>query len=58
VDGDHDEIIRRANTVFMASHIPNAKLVLEKDVSHFAFLQAPDQFNADLLRFLDEVALR
>ncbi len=29
-----------------------AGLLIEPDVSHFAFLQAPDQFNADVERFL------
>ena len=57
VDGDHDEIIRRDNTAFMASHIPKAKLVFLKDGSHFAFLQTPEAFNAELRRFLDEVTL-
>lgn len=52
VDGDHDEVIRIENTEFMAKEIPNARLVLEPDVSHFAFLQNPERFNADVLAFL------
>ena len=54
VDGDHDEAIKRENTEFMAKEIPAAKLLLEPDVSHFSFLQNPQQFNADVLHFLKQ----
>jgi pimeloyl-ACP methyl ester carboxylesterase len=54
VDGDHDEAIKRENTEFMAKEIPAAKLLLEPDVSHFSFIQNPQQFNADVLRFLKQ----
>jgi pimeloyl-ACP methyl ester carboxylesterase len=36
----------------MAKWTPVAGLLIEPEVSHFAFLQDPAQFNADLLRFL------
>lgn len=52
VDGDHDEVIRRENTEFMARTIPNAGLLIQPEVSHFSFLQKPQQFNDDLLNFL------
>jgi pimeloyl-ACP methyl ester carboxylesterase len=52
VDGDHDEAIYRTNTELMADTIPNAGLLLQPEVSHFSMLQAPDQFTADILRFL------
>jgi pimeloyl-ACP methyl ester carboxylesterase len=55
VDGDHDEAIKRENTEFMAAHIPNAGLLLEPEVSHFSFLQDPEQFSADVVHFLDHV---
>jgi pimeloyl-ACP methyl ester carboxylesterase len=55
VDGDHDEAIKRENTLFMADHIPKAGLLLQPGVSHFSFLQDPQQFNDDLLHFLDSV---
>lgn len=51
-DGEHDEAIQRDNTLFMAKQIPGAKLLLQPDVSHFSFLQNPQQFNDDVLRFL------
>ena len=53
VDGEHDEAIQRDNTLFMAKQIPGATLLLQPDVSHFSFLQNPQQFNDDVLRFLD-----
>ena len=39
----------------MAAHIPDAALLLQPGVSHFSFLQDPQQFNADLLHFLEHV---
>ncbi len=55
VDADHDEAIKRENTEFMAANIPNAGLLLQPEVSHFSFLQDPQQFNNDVLHFLDRV---
>jgi pimeloyl-ACP methyl ester carboxylesterase len=55
VDADHDEAIKRENTEFMAKEIPNAGLLLQPEVSHFAFLQDPEQFTADVLHFLQHV---
>ncbi len=52
VDADHDEAIKRENTEFMAAQIPNAGLLLQPEVSHFSFLQDPEQFTADVLHFL------
>ena len=52
VDGDHDEAIKRENTEFMASQIPNAGLLIQPEVSHFSHLQDPQQFNEDVLHFL------
>jgi pimeloyl-ACP methyl ester carboxylesterase len=53
VDADHDEAIKRENTLFMADHIPDSGLLIEPQVSHFAFLQDPEQFNVDVLHFLN-----
>ena len=55
VDGDRDEAIKRENTEYMASHIPVAGLLILPQVSHFAFLQDPEAFNAAMLHFLDHV---
>ena len=51
VDADHDEFIKRANTDYMARTIGQGELLLP-EVSHFAFLQDPEMFNAAVLHFL------
>jgi len=53
VDGDHDEAIKRENTEFMAANIPGAGLLIQPQVSHFSFLQDPQQFSGDVMRFLE-----
>lgn len=55
VDGDHDESIKRENTEFMAAQIPNAGLLIQPQVGHFSFMQDPEQFNDDVLHFLEQV---
>jgi pimeloyl-ACP methyl ester carboxylesterase len=57
-DADHDEAIKRENTLFMADHIPGSGLLIEPHVSHFALLQDPEQFNANVLHFLGHLAGR
>jgi pimeloyl-ACP methyl ester carboxylesterase len=52
VDADHDEAIKRSNTLFMADQIPGSGLLILPQASHFAFLQDPEQFNASVLHFL------
>ena len=52
-DGDHDEIIRRRHTEYLASTIPGATLIWLPHAGHFAPLQSPDAFNAAMLGFLD-----
>jgi pimeloyl-ACP methyl ester carboxylesterase len=53
-DGDHDEVIRRDHTEYLARTIPGAGLLILPNTSHFAFLQDPTLFNAALLDFLDK----
>ena len=50
--GDHDEGIKRDHTEYMASVIPGAKLIILKDVSHFAKLQDPEGYTKAILDFL------
>ena len=52
-DGEHDEAIRQEHNKEMADAIPGARLVILPGVSHFAFLQKPDEFNAAMLDFLE-----
>ena len=54
VDGDHDEAIKRPHTEYVAAAIPHAGLLILPNVSHFAFLQDPDQFNFAILHFLGD----
>jgi pimeloyl-ACP methyl ester carboxylesterase len=37
----------------MADHIPQASLLIQPGVSHFSFLQDPDQFTRDVEHFLE-----
>jgi len=55
VDADHDEAIKRENTEYMAKMIPNSGLLLLPEVSHFAFLQDPQQFTSSVNHFLQHV---
>lgn len=52
VDGDHDEMVKHDQPRTLADWVPNSGLLIEPEVSHFAFLQNPAQFNTDVLRFL------
>ncbi|HEX3916008.1 MAG TPA: alpha/beta fold hydrolase [Caulobacteraceae bacterium] len=51
-DGEHEEFIRRAHTLYLARTILGAELVMLPGVSHFAPLQDPAGFNAAVLAFL------
>jgi len=55
VDADHNEAIKRENTEYMAANVPNAGLLLQPEISHFSFLQDPEQFTADVQHFLRHV---
>lgn len=54
VGADHEEAIKRENTLFMFDNIPGAALLIQAGVSHFSFIQAPLQFNDDVLHFLKD----
>ena len=53
VDADHDEAIKPDQPVTMARWTPNSGLLIEPEVSHFAFLQDPEQFTRDVEHFLE-----
>ncbi len=53
VDADRDEMITHDQPRKLADWTPGAGLLIEPDVSHFAFLQDPGQFNRDMLHFLE-----
>ena len=52
VDGEHEEFVTRAHTLYLARTIPGARLILLRGVSHFAPLQDGPAFNRAMLRFL------
>jgi pimeloyl-ACP methyl ester carboxylesterase len=51
-DGEYDEIIKREHTKEIAAGINSARLVILTNVSHFAMLQNPVQFNQAIIEFL------
>lgn len=51
-DGDHDEIIELDQIKEMATLIPNARLEVFRDTSHFALWQDPASVNKALVDFL------
>jgi pimeloyl-ACP methyl ester carboxylesterase len=51
-DGEYDEIIKPEHTRKIASDIKGSSLVILPNVSHFAMLQNPAQFNQALRKFL------
>ena len=53
VIGDHDEMVRRHHTVYLARTIPGAQLIILPDVSHFALLQDPVTYVRTVLDFID-----
>ncbi len=53
VVGAYDEAILPAHTDKIAALIPGADRVILQDVSHFAMLQAPDEYTAAIRAFLD-----
>jgi pimeloyl-ACP methyl ester carboxylesterase len=57
VQSEHDEFIKREHAEYLARTLPNAELVVLNDVSHFAPLQRPDQFNSVMLAFVAKVLL-
>ena len=52
VDGDHDDVVTREDTLFIANHIPWSGLLIQPEVGHFSLIQDPDRFSDDILHFL------
>ena len=55
VQSEHDEFIKREHAEYLARSIPYAEYIFLPDVSHFAPLQRPGQFNAVILAFLEKL---
>jgi pimeloyl-ACP methyl ester carboxylesterase len=58
VQSERDEFIKRDHAEYLARTIPGARLILLNGVSHFAPLQRPQQFNAAMLAFVEQVVPR
>jgi pimeloyl-ACP methyl ester carboxylesterase len=57
VQSPDDEFIKLEHAQYLAQSIPNSQLILLSNVTHFAPLQHPDQFNTTLLTFLQKIPL-
>lgn len=57
-DGEYDEAIKQSHDRYMARTIPHARLVILPNVSHFAMLQNPSEFDAAVLDFLHRLPSR
>lgn len=55
VHSEHDEFIKREHAEYLARSIPGAEFIFIPEVSHFAPLQRPDQFNRAMISFLRNV---
>lgn len=55
VQSEKDEFIRPEHAEYLARSIPGASWIVLDGVSHFAPLQRPEQFNAAVLAFVEEV---
>ncbi len=51
-DGQYDEIIKLEHTIRLSREIAGARLIIQPNVSHFAMLQNPEQFNRAVVEFL------
>jgi len=58
VHAEHDEFIERAHADYLARTIPDARFVFLPEVSHFAPLQRPDEFNRVVFDFLRAIETR
>jgi pimeloyl-ACP methyl ester carboxylesterase len=55
---EHDEFIKREHAEYLAQTMPDAEFIVLNNVSHFAPLQRPEQFNTAMLKFADKVLPR
>ena len=53
VVGENDEFITPEHTEYLVRTIPGAKRIVLPNVSHFAMMQRPDEFNRAMLDFLE-----
>ena len=53
--GDHDLAVPTKNGELLAERIPNSKLKVIKDAAHFVIIEKYEEFNNEVMKFIDEV---
>ena len=53
IHGDADPLVPPGNGDYLAQHIPGAKHIVYHNVGHIPIVEHPDQFNSDVLAFLE-----
>jgi 3-oxoadipate enol-lactonase len=53
IHGDVDPLVPSENGDYLAKHIKGAKHIVYRDVGHVPILECPEQFNRDVLAFLE-----
>jgi pimeloyl-ACP methyl ester carboxylesterase len=54
IHGEDDPLIPAANGRYLAAHIPGAHLILYSSVGHIPIIECAEQYNRDVLAFLDQ----
>jgi 3-oxoadipate enol-lactonase len=52
IHGDADPLVPLQNGLYLAEHIPGARLVVYEGVGHIPEVEVDDRFNSDLIEFL------
>jgi pimeloyl-ACP methyl ester carboxylesterase len=56
VNGTHDVIVYTVNSLYLAQHLPNAKLILYPDANHGSMYQYVGEFVFEVNKFLGAAA--
>ena len=54
INGDADPLVPPANGDYLVQHIPGAQHIVYHNVGHIPIIENPDQFNSDVLAFLEK----
>jgi 3-oxoadipate enol-lactonase len=52
IHGDADPLVPLENGIFLAEHIPGARLIVYEGVGHIPEVEVDERFNTDLIEFL------
>ncbi len=55
IHGDADPLVPPANGDYLAKHIKGAQHIVYHNVGHVPIIECPEQFNHDVLAFLEEI---